>query len=68
MVFVVLLAILAAISFVVARAIAGPTVFDRVLAGNAIGTLVFLISITLVVLAQVFFIARVGKAPAKGGA
>ncbi|MGE0610938.1 MAG: monovalent cation/H+ antiporter complex subunit F [Hyphomicrobiales bacterium] len=31
-------AVLVAMSLAVARALAGPTVFDRVLAGNAIGT------------------------------
>lgn len=32
------LAVLAALGLAVARALRGPTVFDRVLAGNAIGT------------------------------
>ncbi|MEC9368234.1 MAG: monovalent cation/H+ antiporter complex subunit F, partial [Pseudomonadota bacterium] len=32
------MAVLAAMCLGVARALAGPTVFDRVLAGNAIGT------------------------------
>ncbi len=35
-------AVLAAMVLVVTRAIRGPTVFDRVLAGNAIGTLAIL--------------------------
>ena len=33
------LALLVAIGLAIARAIAGPTVFDRALAGNSIGTL-----------------------------
>ncbi|MEZ5855947.1 MAG: monovalent cation/H+ antiporter complex subunit F [Hyphomicrobiaceae bacterium] len=37
------LAILAALLLAVIRAIAGPTVFDRVLAGNSIGTLAILL-------------------------
>jgi multicomponent Na+:H+ antiporter subunit F len=37
------LAILAALALVVARAIKGPTVFDRVLAGNAVGTLAIML-------------------------
>ena len=36
-------AILAALALAVARAIGGPTVFDRVLAGNSVGTLVILL-------------------------
>lgn len=39
MVAVVALALLVAIGLALARAIAGPTVFDRALAGNSIGTL-----------------------------
>lgn len=37
------LAILAALVLAVARALAGPTVFDRVLAGNSVGTLAILL-------------------------
>jgi multicomponent Na+:H+ antiporter subunit F len=37
------LAILAALALVVVRAIKGPTVFDRVLAGNSVGTLAILL-------------------------
>lgn len=37
------LAILTAMALAVARAIKGPTVFDRVLAGNSIGTLAILL-------------------------
>ncbi len=37
------LAILVALLLAVIRAIAGPTVFDRVLAGNSIGTLAILL-------------------------
>ncbi len=37
------LAILAALTLAVARAIRGPTVFDRVLAGNVVGTLAILL-------------------------
>lgn len=37
------LAILVALVLVVARALAGPTVFDRVLAGNSVGTLAILL-------------------------
>ena len=33
------IAILVALALVVTRAILGPTVFDRVLAGNSVGTL-----------------------------
>ena len=36
-------ALLVALGFAVARAIKGPTVFDRMLAGNAIGTLAILL-------------------------
>ena len=36
------LALLVAIGLALARAIAGPTVFDRALAGNSIGTLAML--------------------------
>jgi multicomponent Na+:H+ antiporter subunit F len=36
-------AILIAFAFVVARAILGPTVFDRVLAGNSAGTLAIML-------------------------
>jgi multicomponent Na+:H+ antiporter subunit F len=37
------LALLATLALAAARAIAGPTVFDRVLAGNTIGTLAVLL-------------------------
>ena len=37
------LAILSALVLAVARALAGPTVFDRVLAGNSVGTLAILL-------------------------
>ncbi|MFZ1883264.1 MAG: monovalent cation/H+ antiporter complex subunit F [Rhodoplanes sp.] len=36
-------AILTALALVIARAIRGPTVFDRVLAGNSVGTLAILL-------------------------
>ncbi len=36
-------AILAALALTVARAIGGPTVFDRVLAGNTVGSLAILL-------------------------
>jgi multicomponent Na+:H+ antiporter subunit F len=36
-------AILVALGLVVARAVRGPTVFDRVLAGNSVGTLAILL-------------------------
>jgi multicomponent Na+:H+ antiporter subunit F len=36
-------AILAALVLVIVRAIRGPTVFDRVLAGNAVGTLAIML-------------------------
>jgi multicomponent Na+:H+ antiporter subunit F len=36
-------AILAALAMAVARAIKGPTVFDRVLAGNTVGTLAIML-------------------------
>ena len=36
---IVALALLAALGLAIARAIGGPTVFDRALAGNSIGTL-----------------------------
>ena len=36
-------AILTALALVIARAIGGPTVFDRVLAGNSVGTLAILL-------------------------
>lgn len=36
-------AILIALGLVVARAVRGPTVFDRVLAGNSVGTLAILL-------------------------
>ena len=36
-------AILAAMILVVARALRGPTIFDRVLAGNSVGTLAILL-------------------------
>ncbi|MDX2156072.1 MAG: monovalent cation/H+ antiporter complex subunit F [Hyphomicrobiaceae bacterium] len=37
------LAILAALTLAIFRALAGPTVFDRVLAGNSVGTLAILL-------------------------
>ncbi len=37
------IAILVALALVVTRAILGPTVFDRVLAGNSVGTLAILL-------------------------
>lgn len=37
------LAILVALTLVVVRALKGPTVFDRVLAGNVVGTLAILL-------------------------
>jgi multicomponent Na+:H+ antiporter subunit F len=36
-------AVLVALAMVVARAIKGPTVFDRVLAGNSVGTLAIML-------------------------
>lgn len=39
---VAIIAVLIALTIAVARAIAGPTVFDRVLAANSIGTLAIL--------------------------
>lgn len=36
-------AILVALVLVIARALAGPTLFDRVLAGNSVGTLAILL-------------------------
>jgi multicomponent Na+:H+ antiporter subunit F len=36
-------AILVALALVITRAIKGPTVFDRVLAGNAVGTLAIML-------------------------
>lgn len=40
-------AILVSLALVVARAIKGPTVFDRVLAGNSVGTLaIMLLAVT----------------------
>lgn len=40
---VAVIAILVALALVVGRALAGPTVFDRMLAGNTIGTLAVLL-------------------------
>ena len=37
------IAIVTALALVVTRAILGPTIFDRVLAGNAVGTLAILL-------------------------
>ena len=37
------IAVLAALTLTVSRAILGPTVFDRVLAGNSVGTLAILL-------------------------
>jgi multicomponent Na+:H+ antiporter subunit F len=36
-------AVLVALAMVIARAIKGPTVFDRVLAGNSVGTLAIML-------------------------
>jgi multicomponent Na+:H+ antiporter subunit F len=41
------IAILAALVLAVVRAIKGPTVFDRVLAGNSVGTLALLLLATV---------------------
>jgi multicomponent Na+:H+ antiporter subunit F len=41
------LAILVALLLAVVRALAGPTVFDRVLAGNSVGTLAIMLLATL---------------------
>ena len=41
------LAILLALLLAVIRAVAGPTVFDRVLAGNSVGTLAILLLATV---------------------
>ena len=41
------IAILAALILAVVRAVKGPTVFDRVLAGNSIGTLALLLLATV---------------------
>jgi len=41
------LAILVALSLAIVRAVKGPTVFDRVLAGNSIGTLALLLLATV---------------------
>ncbi len=41
------IAILVALALAVARAVMGPTVFDRVLAGNSIGTLALLLLATV---------------------
>lgn len=40
---VAVIAVLVALTLVVGRALAGPTVFDRMLAGNTIGTLAVLL-------------------------
>jgi multicomponent Na+:H+ antiporter subunit F len=37
------LAVLAALALVIARALKGPTVFDRVLAGNSVGSLAIIL-------------------------
>ena len=37
------LALLVTLSLAIARAIAGPTVFDRILAGNSVGTVAMLL-------------------------
>lgn len=42
-----ILAILVALALAVVRALAGPTVFDRVLAGNSVGTLAILLLATV---------------------
>ena len=41
------IAVLIALAFAVLRAVRGPTVFDRVLAGNAVGTLAILLLIVV---------------------
>jgi multicomponent Na+:H+ antiporter subunit F len=41
------IAILVALSLVIARAIRGPTVFDRLLAGNSVGTLAIMLLATV---------------------
>jgi multicomponent Na+:H+ antiporter subunit F len=41
------IAVLVALGLAVTRAMAGPTVFDRVLAGNSVGTLAILILTTI---------------------
>lgn len=41
------IAILVALGLAVSRAMAGPTVFDRVLAGNTVGTLAILLLATV---------------------
>lgn len=38
-----MLALLVTLALAIARAIAGPTVFDRVLAGNSVGTIAMLL-------------------------
>lgn len=43
MLFAAMIAVLVALALVVARAVAGPTVFDRVLAANSVGTLAILL-------------------------
>ena len=44
---VAVIAVLVALALVVGRALAGPTVFDRMLAGNTIGTLAVLLLASL---------------------
>lgn len=41
------IAVIAALALAVTRAVRGPTVFDRVLAGNAVGTLAILLLIVV---------------------
>jgi multicomponent Na+:H+ antiporter subunit F len=41
------IAVLVALGLAVTRAMAGPTVFDRVLAGNSVGTLAILLLATI---------------------
>ncbi len=43
MLFAAMIAVLVALGLVVFRAVAGPTVFDRVLAANSVGTLAILL-------------------------
>lgn len=43
MLFAAMIAVLVALALVVFRAVAGPTVFDRVLAANSVGTLAILL-------------------------
>ena len=40
-------AVMLALTFAVTRSVSGPTIFDRVLAGNAVGTLAILLLIVI---------------------